>query len=115
MRVHLRLLTSSGMLCNCLLELQSQAVCKRISLRAVILCFIAVWNAGGYNRERAIDSIQKDHADLICLGRHYLSNPDLPRRFREHAELNKYNRDTFYTQSNEGYIDYPFLEDGVKK
>lgn len=71
--------------------------------------------AGGYNRERAIESLQKDHADLICFGRHYLSNPDLPRRFREHAELNKYNRDTFYTNDDQGYIDYPFLEEGIKK
>ena len=71
-------------------------------------------DTGGYNRERAIESLKQDHADLICFGRHYLSNPDLPRRFREHAELNKYNRDTFYTNGDEGYIDYPFLEDGVK-
>ena len=72
-----------------------------------------VLDAGGFNRERAIDTLKKGDADLICLGRHYLSNPDLPKRFRENAELNKYNRDTFYTQGNEGYIDYPFLEDGI--
>ncbi|DBB09760.1 TPA: hypothetical protein ACH3X3_001395 [Trebouxia sp. C0006] len=71
--------------------------------------------AGGYNRERAIEALQKDHADLICFGRHYLANPDLPKRFREHAELNSYNRDTFYTNDDAGYIDYPFLEDGIKK
>lgn len=69
--------------------------------------------AGGYNRERAIQSLKLDHADLICFGRHYLSNPDLPKRFREHAELNKYNRDTFYTSNDAGYIDYPFLEEGI--
>jgi len=71
--------------------------------------------AGGYNRERAIEALQKDHADLICFERHYLANPDLPKRFREHAELNSYNRDTFYTNDDAGYIDYPFLEDGIKK
>lgn len=71
--------------------------------------------AGGYNRERAITSLQKDHADLICFGRHYLSNPDLPRRFKEHAELNAYNRDTHYTDNDHGYIDYPLLENSVKK
>ena len=71
--------------------------------------------AGGYNRERAIESLQKEHADLICFGRTYLSNPDLPRRFREHAQLNKYNRDTFYTNDDQGYIDYPFLGEGVNK
>ena len=79
-----------------------------------IPCLYVMHCAGGYNRERAIESVQSKHADLICLGRHYLSNPDLPRRFREHAELNKYNRDTFYSQGDEGYIDYPFLEEGTK-
>lgn len=78
--------------------------------QAVLCC-----PAGGYNRERAIEALQKDHADLICFGRHYLANPDLPKRFREHAELNSYNRDTFYTNDDAGYIDYPFLEDGIKK
>ena len=48
----------------------------------------------------------------MCLGRDCLAKPDLPRRWHENAALNKYNRDTFYTQGNEGYIDYPFL-DGV--
>lgn len=71
--------------------------------------------AGGYDRERAISALQTDHADLITFGRQYLANPDLPKRFRQHAELNKYNRDTFYTDGNEGYIDYPFLEEGVKR
>ena len=71
-------------------------------------------HAGGYDRERTIESLQKNHADLICFGRIYLSNPDLPRRFREHAELNMYNRDTFYTHDDKGYTDYPFLE-GVSK
>ena len=66
--------------------------------------------AGGYNRERAIAALKEDHADLIVFGRHYLANPDLPRRFREGAPLNKYVRDTFYGGTDKGYTDYPFLE-----
>ena len=69
-------------------------------------------HAGGYNRENAIEALKTGHVDLVCLGRHYLSNPDLPRRWREGASLNKYHRPTFYSQGNEGYLDYPFL-DGV--
>ena len=72
-------------------------------------------SAGGFNRDHAVETLKKGDADLVCFGRHYLSNPDLPRRFRESAELNKYNRDTFYSQGNEGYIDYPFLDDGISK
>ena len=70
---------------------------------------------GGYNRERAIEALKTNHADMITFGRQYLANPDLPNRFRQNAELNKYNRDTFYADGDEGYIDYPFLEDAVKK
>ena len=65
--------------------------------------------AGGYNRERAIAALKQNHADLITFGRHYLANPDLPRRFREGAPLNKYVRDTFYGGDDKGYTDYPFL------
>ena len=53
---------------------------------------------GGFNRETAIDALKHGHADLICFGRKYLSNPDLPKRFKKNAELNPYNRDTFYSQ-----------------
>ncbi len=67
---------------------------------------------GGYKRESAIEALKGKHTDLVCVGRQYLANPDLPRRWREDAPLNKYQRETFYTQGNEGYIDYPFL-DGV--
>ncbi|KAK9852132.1 hypothetical protein WJX84_008064 [Apatococcus fuscideae] len=80
--------------------------------------FRKIWNstfisAGGYNRERAIEAVQSNHTDLVCLGRHYLANPDLPRRWRENKPLNKYNRDLFYTQGNEGYLDYPWLNGHV--
>lgn len=33
---------------------------------------------------------------------HFIANPDLPRRFKLGAPLNKYNRATFYTQGEEG-------------
>ena len=42
------------------------------------------------------------HSDLVCYGRHYIANPDLPRRFQLGAPLNKYDRATFYTQGTEG-------------
>ena len=53
---------------------------------------------GGFNRETAINALKSGHADLICFGRKYLSNPDLPKRFKKNTKLNPYNRDTFYTQ-----------------
>ena len=49
--------------------------------------------------------------DLVAFGRFFLANPDLPKRFKLDAPLNKYNRDTFYTSDPViGYTDYPFLE-----
>lgn len=66
--------------------------------------------AGGYNRDDGAAAIESGRADLICYGRHFLSNPDLPLRFKLGAPLNKYDRATFYTQGEEGYLDYPFLE-----
>ena len=64
---------------------------------------------GGYNRERAIEALGTGHADLVTFGRHYLANPDLPRRFKEGAPLNQYVRDTFYAGGDKGYLDYPCL------
>ncbi|KAK9052548.1 hypothetical protein SSX86_029177 [Deinandra increscens subsp. villosa] len=68
--------------------------------------------AGGYNRENGNNAIAQERADLIGYGRLFLANPDLPERFELDAPLNKYKRDTFYTQDPiVGYTDYPFLKD----
>ena len=37
-------------------------------------------------------------ADLVCYGRTFLANPDMPRRFKLHAPLTPYDRNTFYSQ-----------------
>ncbi|CAA2963701.1 12-oxophytodienoate reductase 11 [Olea europaea subsp. europaea] len=68
--------------------------------------------ASGYNRINGNKAIAENYADLIAFGRHFLANPDLPRRFELDAPLNKYNRSTFYISDPIiGYTDYPFLED----
>jgi len=67
--------------------------------------------AGGYNREDGNEAIASGKADLVVYGRHFLANPDLPRRFELNAPLNKYNRNTFMIPDCVvGYTDYPFLE-----
>ncbi len=53
-------------------------------------------SAGGYNRESENQTIEKDTADLIAYGRFAISNPDLAERFAQKAELNPYDRSTFY-------------------
>jgi len=68
-------------------------------------------SAGGFNRLEGNDAIRTGRADIVVFGRHFLANPDLPKRLAWCAPLNKYNRATFYTQDPVvGYTDYPFLE-----
>ncbi|CAM8939980.1 unnamed protein product [Rhodiola kirilowii] len=67
--------------------------------------------AGGYNQDDGNEVIRRGRADLVAFGRLFLANPDLPRRFELNAELNKYDRSTFYTQDPViGYTDYPFVK-----
>jgi 2,4-dienoyl-CoA reductase-like NADH-dependent reductase (Old Yellow Enzyme family) len=41
-------------------------------------------------------------ADSVAFGRYFISNPDLVRRVALGAPLNRYDRDTFYTQDDKG-------------
>jgi len=65
--------------------------------------------AGGFNGESGAQTIAEGKADAIAYGRHFISNPDLAERLRRGAELNKYDRSTFYGGGDKGYTDYPFL------
>lgn len=70
--------------------------------------------AGGYDREDGNKAVAENRADLVAYGRHFLANPDLPKRFELNAPLNKYNRETFYiSDPHIGYTDYSFLETTV--
>ena len=65
--------------------------------------------AGGFDQAGAEKAIADGEADAIAFGRLFISNPDLPRRFELNAELNPYNRATFYGGNEKGYTDYPTL------
>ncbi|CCK71404.1 alkene reductase KNAG_0G03460 [Huiozyma naganishii CBS 8797] len=56
----------------------------------------------------------KDNRTLIGYGRFWIANPDLVRRLKDGLPLNKYDRDTFYRMSDEGYLDYPTYEEALK-
>jgi N-ethylmaleimide reductase len=62
-------------------------------------------------RESAQAILDDDLADAVAVGRLFLANPDLPKRWETGAELNEPNGDTFYGGGAEGYTDYPFLDD----
>ena len=63
----------------------------------------------GYNQETGEAELAKGIAKLISYGTLFLANPDLPKRFELHAELNQPDRATMYGGKDQGYIDYPFL------
>jgi N-ethylmaleimide reductase len=64
---------------------------------------------GAYTADEARTRIAKGQCDLVTFGRPFIANPDLPERFRTHAELNQWDGSTFYGGGAEGYIDYPAL------
>jgi N-ethylmaleimide reductase len=64
---------------------------------------------GGYDKARANDTIEKHLANAVAFASLFLANPDLPERFKTNAPLNKPDPNTFYTQDEKGYTDYPTL------
>jgi N-ethylmaleimide reductase len=65
---------------------------------------------GGFNPETAEASVANGDASLIAFGRHFIANPDLPKRIELGLQLNPYDRSTFYGYTGRGYTDYPFYE-----
>ena len=64
-----------------------------------------------YTPEDAVADIKADRCDAVSWGRDFISNPDLPERFRLGAELqpNVNVPQSWYLPGPEGYIDYPML------
>jgi N-ethylmaleimide reductase len=54
-------------------------------------------------------STRAGHIDAAAFGRPFISNPDLVRRIALGADLNPWDRNTFYAQDDKGFTDYPFL------
>ena len=61
-----------------------------------------------YDAARAQAALDAGLADAVSFGRHFLANPDLPRRFAEKLPLTPDIMATWYSQGAEGYTDYPF-------
>ena len=54
-------------------------------------------------------------ADAVVYGTKFISNPDLPRRFKLGAPLNEPEQATFYTPGERGYTDYPTLGETARE
>jgi len=63
--------------------------------------------AGGFEPNSAEAIIESGDADLVAFGRHFISNPDLPKRIKNHFPLSPYDRNSFYGGDHRGYTDYP--------
>ena len=61
----------------------------------------------GYTKEAAEERLNAGHADLAAFGRPFISNPDLPERFKNDWPLEPAEDMTFwYTPGAQGYTDY---------
>ena len=69
-----------------------------------------VYFAGaGLTKEAGEELLAGGLADAIVYGTKFISNPDLPRRFKLGAPLSEPDQTTFYTPGERGYTDYPQL------
>ncbi|KAK7455857.1 hypothetical protein VKT23_010894 [Stygiomarasmius scandens] len=71
-------------------------------------------SAGNYDRDTAIKCAEQREGQMIAFGRHFIANPDLPRKLEKDIPLTPYDRSTFYLPgdtSGRGYTDYPFAEE----
>lgn len=62
-----------------------------------------------FSKEDAEKIIESGVADAVSFGVPFISNPDLPRRFKENLPLNDTNFSTLYGEGPAGYTDYPAL------
>jgi N-ethylmaleimide reductase len=75
--------------------------------------YSGVWMVNnGYTKEMAEEAIRTGRADMVSFGRLMITNPDLPRRFRENLPLNERFEDAppYGGTGPHGYVDYPFVD-----
>jgi 2,4-dienoyl-CoA reductase-like NADH-dependent reductase (Old Yellow Enzyme family) len=64
---------------------------------------------GGFDREKSEAILARGQADLVAIGRPFISNPDLVARMRGNLPIAAWDAATFYTGGEKGYTDYPAL------
>ncbi|WP_455205208.1 alkene reductase [Kaarinaea lacus] len=83
-----------------------------INYRALRNAYNGVYMANnGYDKYRAETSIANGDSDLVAFGIPFLANPDLVYRYQNNLSLNEPNQETFYGGNENGYTDYPFVDE----
>lgn len=68
--------------------------------------------SGGYTLTTAERDITSGFADIVAIGKPFISNPDLIERFHKGLPLNiTLDASTFYTAGPKGFTDYPIFEE----
>lgn len=62
---------------------------------------------GSSEKEELEMIIDSGEADLVSVGRHFISNPDLVARWQQGVPLSPWDEDTFFKGGDRGLIDYP--------
>ncbi len=77
---------------------------RKTFTNTLILC-------GDFTKETAQEKLDSGEADLIAFGRDFIGNPDLVERMKNNWPLAERNRELWYGNGAEGYIDYPFYSE----
>ena len=68
-----------------------------------------IMSAGGYDAGTGEADLQSGAAQLVSIGKPFISNPDLVERLQKGLALAPPDFSTFYTPGSKGYTDYPAL------
>lgn len=68
-----------------------------------------------FDQSKAEEVVANGQFDAVAFGKLFIANPDLPKRFAEHAALNAPDPNTFYASGPAGYIDYAFMENANRQ
>ena len=63
-----------------------------------------------FTQTSADAAIERGDCDAVAFGKLIIANPDLVERFRERADLNTPDPQTFYSHEPHGYVDYSALQ-----
>ncbi len=61
----------------------------------------------GFDKAKGEAMLEAGASDTVVFGKHFIANPDLPRRMRDNIALAEGDSKTHYSKGPAGYCDYP--------